>query len=107
VPDYHLHPAADEDLVCIARWIARDNQDAARRFLDQAFAEFDFIADWPEASPLARFKSRRLARIRVRPVSPPFQNYLVFYVWQAGETRIVRVLHGATNCRDDSGALFG
>ena len=41
---YILHRAADEDLVCSARYIQRDNPDAAAQFLERAFEAFDFIA---------------------------------------------------------------
>jgi plasmid stabilization system protein ParE len=76
---YILHRAADEDLVCSAHYIRRDNPAAAVQFLDRAFEAFDFIAGWPEASPIARLSSRRHRGIRFRPLPRPFQNYLVFY----------------------------
>lgn len=56
---YILHRAADEDLVCGAHYIRRDNPDAAVQFVERAFEAFDFIADWPEASPAARLSARR------------------------------------------------
>ncbi len=41
---YILHRAADEDLVCGAHYIRRDNPDAAVQFVERAFEAFDFIA---------------------------------------------------------------
>ena len=104
--DYILHRAADEDLVCAAHYIRRDNSEAAVRFLDRAFEAFDFIADWPEASPLARLAASRHRGIRFRPLPRPFQNYLVFYQIKHDAVHIYRVLHGATNWQDDL-ELFG
>jgi len=98
---YILHRAADEDLVCSARYIQRDNPDAAAQFLERAFEAFDFIAGWPEASPAARLSARRYRGIRFRPLPRPFQNYLVFYQIKSEAVHIYRVLHGATNWRED------
>jgi plasmid stabilization system protein ParE len=104
--EYILHREADEDLVVCAHYLRRENPEAAVRFLDRAFEAFDFIARWPEASPLARFSVRRHRGIRFRPLPRPFQNYLVFYQIRSGGVHIYRVLHGATNWRDDL-ELFG
>jgi plasmid stabilization system protein ParE len=103
---YILHRAADEDLVHAAHYIRRDNPVAAVQFLDRAFAAFDFIAAWPEASPIARLPARRHRGIRFRPLPRPFQNYLVFYRIKPDAAHIYRVLHGATNWQEDL-QLFG
>jgi len=103
---YVLHVAAEEDLVRSAHYIRRDNPDAAVRFLDRAFEAFDFIAAWPEASPLARLSARRHRGIRLRPLSRPFQNYLVLYHIRPDGVHIYRVLHGATSWQEDF-RLFG
>jgi plasmid stabilization system protein ParE len=103
---YILHRAADEDLVCGARYIRRDNPDAAVQFLERAFEAFDFIAGWPEASPTARLSARRHRGIRFRPLPRPFQSYLVFYQIKPDAVHIYRVLHGATNWQEDL-RLFG
>lgn len=46
---YVARPAVDEDLTRHAEWIASDNPEAARRFLDTAFKSFEFLAlaPWP------------------------------------------------------------
>lgn len=98
---YVVHRRVDEDLVAIARWIQRDNPAAAQRFLGQAEACFQFIADWPEASLRVRLTSRRLRGIRVRPLARPFHSYLVFYGLEDDGVHIYRVLHGATNWQED------
>ena len=98
---YVLHRAAEEDLLCSARYLRRGNPEAAVQFLDRAFAAFDFIARWPEASPTARLSARRHRGIRFRPLPRPFQNYLVFYQIKPDAVHIYRVLHGATNWQED------
>lgn len=103
---YLLHRAADEDLVCAAQYIQRDNPGAGVQLLDRAFEAFDFIAAWPEASPIARLSARRHRGIRFRPLPRPFHNYLVFYEIKPDGAHIYRVLHGATNWREDL-RLFG
>ena len=103
---YILHRTADDDLVCGAHYIRRNNPDAAELFLDRAFEAFEFIADWPEASPIARLSARRHRGIRFRPLPRPFQNYLVFYQIKPDGVHIYRVLHGATSWQDDL-QLFG
>ncbi len=103
---YLLHRAADDDLVCGAHYIRRNNPDAAELFLDRAFEAFELIADWPEASPIARLSARRHRGIRFRPLPRPFQNYLVFYQIKPGGVHIYRVLHGATSWQEDL-RLFG
>ena len=96
----------DEDLVCIATYLRRENPRAAKRFLDVAFETFAFITNWPEAAPLARLGAHRHRLIRCRALGPPFQNYLVFYLCQGNEVRILRVLHSASNWQADL-ELFG
>ena len=41
---YRFHRVVDEDLVCIATYLRRENPRAAKRFLDVAFETFAFIA---------------------------------------------------------------
>lgn len=96
-----LSGLVDAQLVAAAKSITHDDTGAAGRFLDSVYAEFDFILQWPEASPQARMKSRRLRGVRYRPVRRPFQNYLVFYMILPGEVFVGAVLHGATNWTED------
>jgi plasmid stabilization system protein ParE len=76
---YELTGIAEDQLVTIARYIRRDNVDAAWRFLAAAYKEFEFVGKWPQASPLARLRKPALKGVRYRPVRRPFQNYLIFY----------------------------
>ena len=96
-----VSPAVDGQLVALSGNIARDNPQAAARFLDAVEAEFNFILDWPEASPVARLKKKNLRNIRYRPVKRPFQNYIVFYRATATTVFVGAVLWGGTNWQED------
>lgn len=96
-----LGEKVDGQLADLAAHIAVDNPDAARRFLESVYVEFDFLLDWPEASPLARLHSRRLKGVRYRPVRRPFQNYLIFYRVRGDVLFVGAVLWGGTNWTED------
>jgi plasmid stabilization system protein ParE len=91
----------EDQLTVIAGYISRDHRDAARRFLDAVYEEFEFVAKWPEASPLARLRKPSLKGVRCRPVRPPFQNYLIFYRVEKDRVLIGSVLWGGMNWTED------
>ena len=103
---YRTTPKADEDLIEGARWIRADNLQAARRFLDAAFAAFERLAQYPESSPLARFKNRKLASVRFSVLPPPFNRWLIFYQLRGGEVEIIRVIYGTLNWRGKPETFF-
>ena len=103
---YLLQPAVDEDLRLSAEWIALDNPEAARRFLNTAFETFDLLAEFPEAGPKARLKHQRLNEVRFWVLSPPFNHWLVFYRIEVGAVVILRVLYGAQNWQERAEELF-
>lgn len=103
---YRTLPKADEDLIEGARWIRADNSQAARRFLDAAFAAFDRLAEFPESGPVARFKNRRLAGVRFCVLPPPFNRWLIFYRIIGDEIEIIRVLYGTQNWRGNPESFF-
>ena len=98
---YEVAPVVDLQLATIAAFIRRDNPDAARRFLDAVYTDFEFVGAWPEASPLARFRNPSLKNVRYRPVRRPFQNYLIFYRVESEHVQIGSVLWGGMNWTDD------
>jgi plasmid stabilization system protein ParE len=104
--NYATRPRADEDLVACARWIQADHPQAARRFLDAAFRTFDQLAQFPKSAPAARLRSKRLKTVRVCVMPPPFNRFLVFYVVDAGEVVILRVLYGTQNWRAQMADFF-
>jgi toxin ParE1/3/4 len=86
--------AARRDVVEIAVWIARDNKDAAYRFLDAVDADARKLAAMPGMGPAREFSNPKLEGLRSWPVTG-FRNYLIFYRKSRGGITIVRVLHGA------------
>ena len=103
---YRTTPKADDDLIEGARWIRADNPQAARCFLDAAFDAFDRLAKFPESSPLACFKNRKLAAIRFCVLPPPFNRWLIFYQMSGGEVEIIRVIYGTQNWRGKADSFF-
>ena len=85
---------ARDDLQKLARWIARDNPDAAHRLIDAARAAADMLAELPRLGPGGRFRSRGLARIRIWPIRG-FDKILMIYTSDRGGIDILRVVHGA------------
>jgi len=98
---YELTEKVDDQLVAIAGYLRRDNRDVARRFLGAVYEEFEFVARWPEASPLARLRKASLKGVRYRPVRRPFKNYLIFYRLEVDRALIGSVLWGGMNWTDD------
>lgn len=89
------HPAVTgEDLPEIYAHIARDNPGAAERVLDAIEATFQQLAKQPLSGPFFRTRNRRLAGVRMLPVSD-FENYLVFYRVDSDTVRLLYVVHGA------------
>ena len=76
---WQASPETDEDLIAARNFIAYDNEQAARDFLDAAFEAFDRLAQFPEMGPRARFKARALKGVRFLVMPPPFNGWLIFY----------------------------
>ena len=104
--EYIAKPEVDEDLITHAKWIELDNPDAAQRFLEAAFKSFEFLANFPQAGPKARFKHERLKEVRFWVLPPPFNRWLVFYAIYNELVIIIRVLHSSQNWRDEPEGLL-
>lgn len=89
--NYVVKERARADLKSHWFYIARDNPDAADRFLDASQETFEFIAANPDLGSLRSF--RKLAGVRSRAITG-FANYLVFYQKRENTVVFVRVLHG-------------
>ncbi len=87
-----ITPAAENDLINIWLYIARDNQDAADRVYLAAEKTFESILAAPRMGTLYQAKRPRLEGIRFFPVSK-FQNYVIYYREHPQGIEIVRVLH--------------
>jgi len=103
---WRASPETDEDLIAGRDFIASDNEQAARGFLDAAFAAFDRLAEFPESGPLARFRNRRLAGVRFCVLPPPFNRWLIFYRVDNGGVEIIRVVYGTQNWRGNPTSFF-
>jgi toxin ParE1/3/4 len=86
----------DEDLAGLAQYIARDNAEAALRFLEAAELAFQKLAEMPGMAGLWESPNPRLAGIRVWSIRR-FENYLVFYRPIEDGIELVRILRGSRN----------
>ena len=84
-------PAAEQDLLDILDYIARDNPDAARAFVDRVEQAIGRLTDFPRSGPQPRDSRLRRLGYRVLVVD----DYLIFYVLIRRTVQIRRVLHGA------------
>lgn len=98
---YRLRPKAQEDVLELALYIAKDNPDAALRFIDAVEATCARLAEMPKIGVTRTFKHPALAGIRMLPTRG-FEHYLIFYLPAEGGIDVVRVIHGAR----DLPALF-
>jgi toxin ParE1/3/4 len=80
-----------DDLRTIGLRIAKDNPEAAERFVTAAEGSFELLRQHPR---IGRLRSFSVPGVRSW-VIPDFQNYLVFYVPTSTEVQILAVLHGA------------
>jgi toxin ParE1/3/4 len=89
-----IRPQARRDLADAADYIARDNVDAARRFLEAAEAAFELLAAMPQMGTQCTFRSPAAAGLRTWSIRG-FRNYVVFYRPFEDGVDVVRVIHGA------------
>jgi plasmid stabilization system protein ParE len=87
-----ITPAAENDLVNIWLYIARDNPDAAERVYQAAESTFESLAATPRMGTLYQSKRAQLEGMRCFPVSK-FQNYVIYYREHSQGIEIIRVLH--------------
>lgn len=87
-----ITPAAENDLVNIWLYFARDNQDAADRVYQTAEKTFESLLAAPRMGTLYHAKRPQLEGMRFFPISK-FQNYIIYYREHPRGIEIVRVLH--------------
>jgi plasmid stabilization system protein ParE len=93
---YFLSPEADEDLMEIWSYIARDSARSADRVEQHIREACRMLSTKPHAGRLRpEFTSLPL---RVWDV-PRYNNYLIVYDSTSSPVRIVRILHGARDLR--------
>ena len=87
-----ITPAAENDLVNIWLYIARDDQDAADRVYQAAEKTFDSLLAAPRMGTLYQAKRPQLKGMRFFPISK-LHNYVIYYREHPQGIEIVRVLH--------------
>jgi toxin ParE1/3/4 len=96
-----VRPLADREIDDHAGYIAKDNLEAALRFLDAVQAALDRIGDCPSIGSPRYAHLPIMENLRVWAV-PDFEHHLVFYVERSEYVDVLRVLHAA---RDIPAAL--
>jgi plasmid stabilization system protein ParE len=93
MPSYELSPLAVEDLLSIQEFIARENPPAADRLIDDFFAAFDHLAQWPGSGHTRVDLTQRNVRFW------PIGSYLVVYreTQNPSGIQIAAVVHAARN----------
>lgn len=91
MPDkYRLTRLAEQDIISIAQYIAKDNVNTAHNFIDEVERICQTLAQMPELGTEVSFiKSQQF---QFFPVGK-FQNFLIFYRLIKAKPEIVRVLN--------------
>ena len=89
-----IHERAVADISEIAAWIARDQLQAALRFIEQAESAFNLLGKNPGLGPVLEPAIAEFSGLRFWPIKR-FRNYLVIYRVIESSVEILRVLHGA------------
>ena len=98
MPEILITPAAENDLVDIWAWIARDNREAADRVYAAVGQTCVALAAMPAMGTAYRAKRPRLNGIRFFPVKQ-FRTYVIYYRETPAGIEIIRVLHAHMNAR--------
>jgi toxin ParE1/3/4 len=86
-------PAAQDDLLSIVEWIAKDNPGRAESFVDNLDDRIGRLQQHPLLGRIPRNSKLREYGYRVLVV----ESYLVFYVLHGQTVEIHRVVHGSRN----------
>jgi toxin ParE1/3/4 len=81
-------PRAKQDILRIARYIAKDNMDAALRFFDIVEEKIELLSRFPGAGPVREDLGKDLR-------SFPFWSYLIIYRRIDDGIEIVTLAHGS------------
>ncbi len=81
-------PEADDDLMEIARYIAKRNLPAAERFIDAVYETGELLANHPE---MGRTRDELAPGIRSFPIGA----FVLFYRHAAGGIEVARILRGS------------
>jgi len=89
---FRLTQPAEEDVLGIWLYIAKENLVAADRLVDRLTETFQLLADSPEIG-------ERMERYRAGLRSWSLENYVVYYHVTPEGIEVYRVLHGARDHR--------
>lgn len=90
----YIRPRAKHDLIEQALYIARQDPDAADRFLNALEQAFDTLANMPEMGALRHLDNPALEGIRMWPIKG-FEKHLIFYRPIDGGIEVIRILNAA------------
>lgn len=86
--EFRLNLRSEQDLEEIADFIGKHNPSGAIKVLEQLFAKFEMLADFPYAG---QAEDRCGEGIRVFPAG----KYVIYYIARESGVEIARVIHGA------------
>lgn len=89
---YRIRSRAEADLDGHARYIARDNLEAALLLYDQAEKTYEMLGGMPSMGALHQTSKSELMGLRYAPIKG-FSRYLVFYQPKDYGVDIIRVPH--------------
>lgn len=92
MPKILITPAAEDDLINLWVYIARDNPTAADRVYRAAQATFETLVTSPNIGTPYQPKRTSLKGIRFFPINQ-FRNYVIYYREITEGIEIIRVLH--------------
>lgn len=92
MPSILITPAAENDLINLWVYIARDNPPAADRVYQAAEKTFETLAAMSGISTLYQSKRPKLQGLRFFPIKQ-FPHYVIYYQAITEGVRIIRVLH--------------
>jgi len=90
---------AQADIDDTAEFIAQDNPETARRFVEASYTTFQQLAESPSIGTTRDFHNSHLSGLRSWRIRG-FENWLVFYRPITDGAEIIRVLHGARDLDD-------
>jgi toxin ParE1/3/4 len=89
-----VRPQADTEMDALADYIARDNLNAALRFLEVIQKSFDLISEQPEIGSRRYAYLPLMEGLRMWPVAD-FEKHLIFYIERPTYIDVLRALHSA------------
>jgi toxin ParE1/3/4 len=92
MPPVLITPAAEEDLINIWVYIARNNEEAADRVYREAKETFELLANSPGIGTPYHPRRTQLKGVRFFPIHK-FHSYLIYYREQSEGIEVIRVLH--------------